>query len=182
MSDARRGSRTLSHNDALSLHAWRRLISHPSTGRGRGKGNKDFLFVSGDPSGKQDPEERKTIRSHVMRGKNTRQGPISRDGPLATLLPSMPLYSRATSGEYSPGDSRVTCGLDNANFPIRIPIRGQRTDWAERVARYRGLLVSIPASANDFTLFPFCEDVNMQERAMMFACWCALSTCKSRPA
>jgi hypothetical protein len=72
--------------------------------------------------------------------------------------------------------------MDKANYPICIPTSGQKSDWAERLARYRGLLVSIPASANDFTLFPFCEDVNMQERAMMFACWWAFSTFDSDPA
>ncbi|KAF4339318.1 hypothetical protein FBEOM_6732 [Fusarium beomiforme] len=47
----------------------------PRARKPRQQGAKKFEFVSSDPVGKPAPESRKFIRSHVMRGKNTKKLP-----------------------------------------------------------------------------------------------------------
>ncbi|KAG4275134.1 hypothetical protein FPRO04_08796 [Fusarium proliferatum] len=47
----------------------------PRARKPRQQGPKKFEFVSSDPVGKPAPESRKFIRSHVMRGKNTKKSP-----------------------------------------------------------------------------------------------------------
>ncbi|TIC89883.1 hypothetical protein CH35J_012316 [Colletotrichum higginsianum] len=115
-----------------------------------------FAFVMTDTSGRPNSEDRKLIRSHVMRGKNTR---ASRAAPKRAAAP-WAAYDIDTAGSVQETES-----------PEALPIPVGRPG-SEVALRYndnkRASQREVLHASNDLDMFRFAEDVDDISRSMLF--------------
>lgn len=115
---------------------------------------KGFVFVAADARGQPVPEDRRLVRSHVMRGKNTRtRAPRNR---LKGRVPAVAMESQQLlhSAEES-HKARTQHELLNSNV-----------DTLARI-RHSGM---VPRAANVFTFIKFPEDIDSSSRSMLCTC------------
>ncbi|TDZ40385.1 hypothetical protein C8035_v004139 [Colletotrichum spinosum] len=126
--------------------------------------NKSFAFVIADLDGKPKSADRKLIRSHVMRGKNTRDSRVKasrsttrtrmdKDEPQAT-------QSRGTAVVMRNSTSRSTCSPDSSS-------PGSSSD-DDKDNRKEDLLLEVLRTPGDMHMFKFADEIDAKSRAMLF--------------
>lgn len=125
------------------------------------EGGGRFAFVTATPHGQPATEDRKLIRSHVMRGKNTRKrrplGRLTVGASAATLLAlGLPNPEEPIGGETAPEESQ-----ESQN--------GQVTPCADGFTWY-GEPSLIPRAASAFAFITFPEEIDVEARGMLCTC------------
>lgn len=122
------------------------------------EGDRRFAFVTATPRGQPAAEDRKLIRSHVMRGKNTRKRrPLGRlnVGAAAAILAGLD-PEELVRDETSPEESH---GSQNGH---EMPCTDGFT-WC-------GELSLIPRAASVFDFVTFPEEIDVNARGMLCTC------------
>lgn len=125
------------------------------------EGDRRFAFVTATPRGQPATEDRKLIRSHVMKGKNTRK--------------------RRPLGRLTVGASAATLlalGLLNPEEPIReepSPEESQESQNGHEMPSADGLTwygepSLIPRAASAFAFITFPEEIDVKARGMLCTC------------
>jgi hypothetical protein len=120
-----------------------------------------------DSQGRLGAEHRKTIRSHVMRGKNTRQGVPRKRRRTQTIVEGQNSTENVSSVQF------VSC----SDFPnSQALLRGRSTspDWRQWE------LLSVPRTPHDLSLVKFCEDLDSNSMGKIVYCktpFLSLSLC-----
>ncbi|KAF6816553.1 hypothetical protein CSOJ01_02935 [Colletotrichum sojae] len=116
--------------------------------------NKGFAFVLSDETGKSKSEDRKMIRSHVMRGKNTRKAEPS------------PAAAAAWNGE---GSSREL--PSRALVPTRpkavAPVADESNEATSEVAEGSSV-ARVQRTPHDMHMFKFADEIDDIGRSMAF--------------
>ncbi|RSL45938.1 hypothetical protein CEP54_014074 [Fusarium duplospermum] len=125
--------------------------------RTRKTAHKKFEFITSDPAGKPAPETRKFIRSHVMRGKNTKRRGASRD---------VVLVNREVQGDEARRDetSRIPdIGMDVSRLPDYYRDHLQYRAWVESPS-----LIARMLSPPDLTLFNFATPLDKNSLYLVY--------------
>ncbi|KAJ4270790.1 hypothetical protein NW764_013671 [Fusarium oxysporum] len=127
------------------------------TGPQAGKG---FVFVTVDAHGQPAAGDRKLIRSHVMRGKNTRtRTPPDR---LKARVPATAVESQRLQHAAGGNDS---CEESHGGR-TRHDLLNSDMDVLARI-RHSGM---VPRAANVFTFIKFPEDIDSSSRSLLCTC------------
>ncbi|OHE94943.1 hypothetical protein CORC01_09737 [Colletotrichum orchidophilum] len=112
--------------------------------------SKGFAFVITDTSGKPKSDDRKLIRSHVMRGKNTRASHSGPKRPTTWVNQSSPDPPQETE-QFAPRSLSTI---------IKEPRKARLYSeaWVEHVFR----------TPNDLYMFQFADDIDAASRGMLF--------------
>ncbi|TDZ25561.1 hypothetical protein Cob_v001816 [Colletotrichum orbiculare MAFF 240422] len=117
---------------------------------------KQFVFVATDGHGQLDAGDRKFIRSHVMRGKNTRTRahPDRQKGrvPVATMGPQQP--QPAVGCDNSSQESHQVRALRDFNSDVEAPVPPKS-------------LAMAPGADNVFTSINFAEEIDVESRNLL---------------
>ncbi|RSL80915.1 hypothetical protein CEP52_017303 [Fusarium oligoseptatum] len=117
---------------------------------------KKFEFITSDPAGKPAPETRKFIRSHVMRGKNTKRRGASRDVVLVN--------PEAQEDEARGEKSRLPdIGMDVSRLPDYYRDHLQYRAWVESPS-----LIARMLSPPDLTLFNFATPLDKNSLYLVY--------------
>lgn len=121
---------------------------------------KGFVFITADAHGQAAAGDRKLIRSHVMRGKNTRTralpGRVKGRSPATAMGIQRP--------QHAAGDS------DSSEEPHGARARSELLDSDEdALARIRHAEM-VPGAADMFTFIKFPEDIDSSSRSLLYAC------------
>lgn len=122
--------------------------------------DKGLVFVSADARGRPAARDRKLIRSHVMRGKNTRTRGLpdrSKGPPPATAVESQ-------QRRYAGGGNGFS--EESHEAQTRHELLSSDTDAVARI-RHSGMN---PRAANVFTFVKFPEDINSSSRSLLHTC------------
>ncbi|KAH7472008.1 hypothetical protein FOMA001_g13012 [Fusarium oxysporum f. sp. matthiolae] len=127
------------------------------TGPQAGKG---FVFVTADAHGQPASGDRKLIRSHVMRGKNTRtRTPPDR---LKARVPATAVESQRSQHAAGGNDSSE----ESHGARTRHELLNSDVDALARI-RHSG---TVPRAANVFTFIKFPEDIDSSSRSLLCTC------------
>ncbi|KAM0352305.1 hypothetical protein ACHAPU_001969 [Fusarium lateritium] len=130
----------------------------------RKQGPKKFEFVSIDNVGKPAPESRKFIRSHVMRGKNTKK-PLVKTSILCLDEDVMP---KANRGDDVEDVNRLpltsTQVADDPPSTLRLTYSHKKRSWIQSPA----LLVHLFRPPPDLELFTFAAPLDQNSRYLVF--------------
>ncbi|KAJ4311630.1 hypothetical protein N0V84_010344 [Fusarium piperis] len=127
------------------------------TPRTRKTAPKNFEFITSDPAGKPAPETRKFIRSHVMRGKNTKRRVTSTDVMLA---------NREARHDDAPRDERPChpdISMDVSRLPDHYRDSLQYRAWVESPS-----LIARMLSPPDLTLFNFATPLDKNSLYLVY--------------
>ncbi|OLN81321.1 hypothetical protein CCHL11_08585 [Colletotrichum chlorophyti] len=112
--------------------------------------DKGFAFVVADPFGKPNSDDRRLIRSHVMRGKNTRAARTNLKS--SASLPSQSSSHLPTATPWS----------------VRRVLVRNDADSEELAENANSLLPRVSRTPNDMYMFQLADDVDSTSRAMLF--------------
>ncbi|KAJ5999916.1 hypothetical protein N7481_000325 [Penicillium waksmanii] len=120
---------------------------------------KGFVFVTADAYGQAAAGDRKLIRSHVMRGKNTRTralpGRVKGRSPATAVGNQRPQHAAGDSGSFEESHGAQT--------------RSELLDSDEdALARIRHAEM-VPGAADMFTFIKFTEDIDSSSRSLLWA-------------
>ncbi|RBR26432.1 uncharacterized protein FIESC28_00726 [Fusarium coffeatum] len=132
----------------------------PRARRGPRQGPKKFEFVSSGPVGKPAPETRKFIRSHVMRGKNTKKSP-PRQPPSDSISPDS---SQDDVEEiHRPVPLAVTTIKDDSLWTVGHTHSRDRA-WVQSPS----LLIHLMKPPPDLDLFTFATPLDKNSRHLIY--------------
>lgn len=139
-------------------------------GSGKTAKPKEFAFVLGDPHGVPKAADRKLIRSHVMRGKNTREKP-------SPELPAPWIHATATATSRSQRPLRPGSEEDDRGEDADTPLAAQlNSSFVERVQNTRrnypnqGYSPWLPIAVDQLDTVQLAENVDKQSRQMLVDC------------
>lgn len=121
---------------------------------------KQFIFVTADAQGQPAAGERRFIRSHVMRGKNTRRPALA--GRLNNHLPTT--ASRNHPSEIAARGGEVS--KDARDARTRYELLNSEVENVVRM-RYQGM---IPRATNVFAFIKFPQDIDSSSRSLLGTC------------
>lgn len=121
---------------------------------------KGFVFVAADAYGQAAAGDRKLIRSHVMRGKNTRTralpGRVKGRSPATAVGIQRP--------QHAAGDSDSS--EESYGARTRIELLDSDEDALARIRHAE----MVPGAADMFTFIKFPEDIDSSSRSLLCAC------------
>ncbi|KLO88852.1 uncharacterized protein LW93_12267 [Fusarium fujikuroi] len=134
----------------------------PRARKPRQQGPKKFEFVSSDPVGKPAPESRKFIRSHVMRGKNTKKSP-PRHPILDVRVDALPRANDDVEELDRPAPLAITRCTD-AMWTVGHTHARQDRAWVESPS----LMAQLVKPPPDLDLFTFATPLDKDSRYYIY--------------
>ncbi|KAH7161949.1 hypothetical protein B0J13DRAFT_591364 [Dactylonectria estremocensis] len=145
---------------SLSFEPYQRdvskLHSMPASMVSPPKAGKEFIFVTANVHGQPAAGDRKLIRSHVMRGKNTRTrahpNRLTGHVPVTTVEGQQPQPAVGLSNSSEESHGVRTLRELNSDVDALVRVRHQAT---------------VPRAANVFTFIKFAEDIDSSSRNLL---------------
>lgn len=129
------------------------MLTGPQAGKG-------FVFVTMDAHGQPAAGDRKLVRSHVMRGKNTRTRALP--DRLKGRVPATAVESQRSQHAVGGNDSSE----ESHEARTRYELLNFDVDALARIRHPR----MVPRAANVFTFIKFPEDIDSSSRSLLCTC------------
>ncbi|KAI9155528.1 hypothetical protein HJFPF1_08112 [Paramyrothecium foliicola] len=130
---------------------------------------KQFAFISVDSVGKSPSETRKFIRSHVMRGKNTKKktAPLVEEIEVEPEVESTPALTMGSDTGSDPSDKSSLDFGDLTSYDLSA-LSSEVATFSSQTEACAPQLPVLTYSPNDLNLHHFSEDVFDPERRLLY--------------